>query len=380
MNISQKSRRSFFSSHGLHRRILSILLMAAALAAVFAFPAFAQSTYIITDGATVIVHTTRATDARKIISEAGVDLRESDTYTTQETDGVSEIIINRVKMVSVDDGGQLSVIGSYGGTVADVLNTLRITLADSDRLSCGLEDPVTDGMEITITRVQRETLEYDKRIPYETLRYESSALAEDDQQILSAGSDGLMHVTAEITYENGREVSRTIQNTQILTPASNEVVLFGVDRSVKEQVGRGLAPAAQSTVYTASAPSAPSAPAAAPVTVDEQNSSITTISGATLTYSKILSCKATAYTCEGYTGHTYSGTVARVGAIAVDPSFIPLGTELYIVADDGYCIYGYCVAEDTGGLIKGNRVDLYFDTYEECINFGYRPVTVYVLN
>ena len=53
---------------------------------------------------------------------------------------------------------------------------------------------------------------------------------------------------------------------------------------------------------------------------------------------------------------------------------------MYIVSDDGQYVYGYCVAEDTGGLIKGNRVDLYFDTYDECINFGYRPVTIYVLD
>ena len=107
---------------------------------------------------------------------------------------------------------------------------------------------------------------------------------------------------------------------------------------------------------------------------------LTTASGETYYYSKVLTCTATAYSCEGYVGHTYSGTVARVGAIAVDPSVIPLGTELYIVTNDGRYIYGYCVAEDIGGSIKGNKVDLYFDTITECWRFGVRTCTVYVLS
>lgn len=107
---------------------------------------------------------------------------------------------------------------------------------------------------------------------------------------------------------------------------------------------------------------------------------LTTAGGETYYYSKVLTCTATAYSCEGYVGHTYSGTVARVGAIAVDPSVIPLGTRLYIVTNDGRYIYGYCVAEDTGGSIKGNKVDLYFDTIAECWQFGVRTCTVYVLD
>ena len=376
----------------LRRRITAVLMMAAILVTIFALPAFAQNTYVITDGPNVIVHTTSSTDMREIISEAGLDLGESDTYTTQETDGVSEIIINRVKMVSVNDGGQLSVIGSYGGTVANILETLQISLDKNDRISHTLETEVYDGMEVTITRVRYETVEYEKSIPYETMQFESSALSNGEQQTLVAGSDGLMQVNAKIIYENGEEVGRSILDTQIITPAVNAITLYGVDRSVKEQEGRGIEPvvvagtgSSSNSTTTLSAPATSSeskqstTPETATITPSEEGGVITTASGTTLSYTKALSCNATAYTCEGYTGYTYSGTVARVGAIAVDPNFIPLGTEMYIVADDGYCVYGYCVAEDTGGLIKGNRVDLYFDTYNECINFGYRPVTVYIL-
>ncbi|TMJ11900.1 MAG: hypothetical protein E6H02_06415 [Bacillati bacterium ANGP1] len=65
--------------------------------------------------------------------------------------------------------------------------------------------------------------------------------------------------------------------------------------------------------------------------------------------------------------------VARRGVVAVDPSVIRLGTRLHV---DGY---GDAVAGDTGGAIRGYRIDLCFNTYEEAMQFGRRPVTVYIL-
>ena len=87
---------------------------------------------------------------------------------------------------------------------------------------------------------------------------------------------------------------------------------------------------------------------------------------------------ATAYTA-GYGGadyYTATGTSVRVGTVAVDKRVIPLGTKLYIVTNDGI-VYGTAVAEDTG--VKGDKIDLYFDTYQQCINFGRRGCTVYIL-
>ena len=43
-------------------------------------------------------------------------------------------------------------------------------------------------------------------------------------------------------------------------------------------------------------------------------------------------------------------------------------------------VAGFAVAEDTGGAIKENRIDLYFDTVEECLRFGRRECTVYLLS
>ena len=59
---------------------------------------------------------------------------------------------------------------------------------------------------------------------------------------------------------------------------------------------------------------------------------------------------------------------------------IPLGSRLFVIASDGSVVYGFATAEDTGGNIKGNKVDLYYNTESLCYSFGRRDVTVYVLN
>jgi 3D (Asp-Asp-Asp) domain-containing protein/sulfur carrier protein ThiS len=89
-----------------------------------------------------------------------------------------------------------------------------------------------------------------------------------------------------------------------------------------------------------------------------------------------ISMVATAYTanCAGCSGTTATGQRAGHGIVAVDPRVIPLGSHLYIPG------YGQAVAGDTGGAIHGNRVDLGFNSDADAMQFGRRPVTVYVLH
>lgn len=93
---------------------------------------------------------------------------------------------------------------------------------------------------------------------------------------------------------------------------------------------------------------------------------------------KVLYMRATGYapyTCGGSrSGRTATGIHAGVGVVAVDPRVIPLGTKLYIEG------YGYAVAADTGGAIKGNRIDLGHDTHSQAMRTGRRTVKVHVLN
>ena len=96
------------------------------------------------------------------------------------------------------------------------------------------------------------------------------------------------------------------------------------------------------------------------------------VSGRTITM------RSTAYTSDPSENGGYSttamGTAIRYGVAAVDPNVIPLGTRLYIEG------YGYARAEDTGGAIKGNRIDLVFGSKSQSNNWGRRTVRVTILN
>ena len=85
--------------------------------------------------------------------------------------------------------------------------------------------------------------------------------------------------------------------------------------------------------------------------------------------------EATAYSPyeDGNGSRTTMGTLVRRGIIAADPQVIPLGTKVYIPG------YGMATVEDTGGSIRGNRIDVAFDTYGECIKFGRQSITIYIV-
>lgn len=97
------------------------------------------------------------------------------------------------------------------------------------------------------------------------------------------------------------------------------------------------------------------------------------------TYRKVLTMVSTAYepsprSCGRYAdGFTAIGMKAQPGVVAVDPRIIPLRTRLYVEG------YGPAIAADVGGAIKGNRIDVFFNTVEEALRYGRRRVKVYIL-
>lgn len=76
----------------------------------------------------------------------------------------------------------------------------------------------------------------------------------------------------------------------------------------------------------------------------------------------------------GNNSYTACGTLVRHGVIAVDPSFIPLGTRVYIPG------YGEAIAEDIGWGIQGNFIDVAFDTHEEALAFGRQDLEIYIMD
>ena len=317
--------------------------------------ASAETTYMIHDAGKISYYTTSATDPEAVLDEVGLVLGIDDTYTTQESNGYTGIFVQRVQMVTINNGGQILVTGSYGETVEALLNRLNVVLDGDDSISADLAEETYDGMEIVINRISNVTEVYSRALAYETEYVVDPELPEGETRILIAGSEGEELCTATVTYEDGREISRSVVTSKVTLAPVNQVVA----------VGSAVAPEAVSgELYIG-------------------NGVIITADGDVLTYVDEISSLATAYTCEGWgrPGITATGTIARVGEIAVDPKYIPYGTRVFIVSEDGEYVYGVATAEDTGhpDFICGYRIDLYMDTEYECIQFGARRCRVYVL-
>lgn len=99
-------------------------------------------------------------------------------------------------------------------------------------------------------------------------------------------------------------------------------------------------------------------------------------------YKEVLDIKATAYAPGAHDNDqwgdkTFLGTDIRPGVVAVDPDVIPLGSKLYIQYPDGHG--EHAVAEDTGGAIKGNRIDIAKTSVDKAQDFGIKNVKVFVV-
>ena len=331
-------------------RICALALVLVASVTILSQTVFAKNTFVITDGDNVTVHTTYATDPAVVLDEVGLLLNKDDTYTTQIRDDVSEITVQRGQTVTIDNCGKTVQAVTYGETVGELLNRLGITVVEDTELSVSTDTKTHDGMEFSIANTVVSEDNYTTVIPFETIYQETALLKEGTQVVLTQGVEGQMACTANVTYVNGQETSREILTQTVITEATAKVVAVGT--------GNGT-------------------PKGEPIIGDGV---IITETGDVVTFTHRETYTATAY-CRVEEGGqvTATGTPTRVGAIAVDPRYIPYGTRMFIVTQDGQYIYGVATAEDCGGNIKGKRLDLFYETMDECVIFGVRDCDVYFL-
>lgn len=389
--------RRAFSRYPLCARcaVLALGLIAAALTALLLPDS--RHTYRLTDGSVYQTIRTSQTDPQAVLELAGRPLLGSDRLSVQAGQGDTSLQIQRARMVSIQADGATIMAECTADTVGGVLEAMGITLGEEDILRPAASTPMQDGMTITVIRVEHRELVTEQAIPCQTLTVLDLSLPVGESRVDDEGADGLSRTTTYITYEDG-EVAEHHQQTEIVAMPRARRVSTGITHAALEGTATlevyqpPKAPASSSKPSSGSS-SGSSKPASSSnssgSTASYTNAAgissasggvLTTSSGETFNYTKKLSCSATAYTTEGFDEkHNASGNIARVGTVAVDPKVIPLGTALYIVTDDGEYIYGYCIAEDTGGAVKGNIVDLFFNTLAECYAFGRRSCTVYVL-
>ncbi len=259
-----------------------------------------------------------------------------------------KIDIERAVEVKVEVDGQELKILTTEDTVDEMLEVEGIEVRNSDKLSHPRDLPIEDGLKLTVTRVDERVIRESQSIDYATVVKKDEEALKSVTKLIQEGQTGEKVITTKIIYEDGKEVGRKVLNEIIAKEPVQKIISVG--------------------------------------TLATLNLSRGNVSN--IIYRSVIKAQATAYTADfastgkrpgdkGF-GRTATGTIARrnpngYSSIAVDPRVIPLGTKLYIEG------YGYGIAEDTGGAIKGNIVDVYFDSNAECIKWGRRTVNVYIL-
>lgn len=329
-----------------------VLIFMLSVTALLSQRAFA-TTYVINDGDRVVTYTTFATDPAEVLGQAGVPLEEYDTYITKASDGEATITINRAQKITVRYHGENTVVYSNGETVGQLLKRLGMELTDQDVLSVDQLEETYDGMEISVDRIItcRET--FAATVPHDTQYSWEETLPQGTEKVLTRGQDGELLRTADVTYVNGRQTRRSVLSETMLRPPVTEIIGVGIGQVQEEAADKPVIGEGYITLPT----------------------------GEVLTYTHTDTVEATAYTHtdKGCDKVTATGTTVRWGTVAVDPTRIPYGTRMFIMANDGSYVYGIATAEDCGGDIKGDRMDLYMPTYQQCREFGRRRCTLYFL-
>lgn len=333
---------------------MALLALPLVLLVVLAQTAFAENTYVITDGDRVLVYTSSATDPAAVLDEAGLALGADDTYTTQPGLGVSEITVRRRQEVVVKNGSETLEVHSMGETVAELLGRLKIELDQNTTVSVPLDSFTSDGMTIVLSRVLRTTESYSTSVPHGKSYCYDSSIPAGTEKVLTEGVDGQMLCTAHVVYVDGVETQRTLLSSTVTRQPVDELIAVGTG-------GMSTTPGYVND---------------RPIIGDGY---IITGTGELLTFTDMIECTGTGYSRNGLLRYTYSGTIVEIGSVAVDPDVIPLGTRMFIMSKDGEYIYGVATAEDIGAGVEGAWVDLYFATSDECWVFGKRPCYVYIL-
>lgn len=338
------------------RRRLLMLAVAAAVSTGAGYGTFAwlEKDVVIYDNGKVITCKTMKSTFKDVLDQNGIVVGEHDYINVPLESGLqttkrNEIHIKRAVPVYITADNKRTEIMTYRDTVAEMFSDSPVVPKGNDRLEgAELTDRITSGMELKIVRVSERVESETETLPYGIQRRANRRMDEGTERVAQAGREGVLQRLYRVVMEDGVEVSRQLMSENVIQSPVNMIVEFG-------------------TVLNH-----------------------TTSRGEVVRYSKVLEMKATAYTASlkdtgkapGHPlfGITATGMKARKGVVAVDPKVIPLHTKLYVEILGDTPDYGFCIAGDVGGAIKGNKIDLYYDSQEYVDRFGVKKVRVYILN
>jgi len=279
-----------------------------------------------------------------VLQDKGVEVGPKDKVQPSLETKVSENDVIKLRTpvkVQITANGTRFDVQTAENTVKDMLEAEKGTLNDQgikfekdiDEVFPGLDTNIEEDLDIKIVQVETKEIVETEAIKFDTIIENDADLDISVQKVKSEGIDGKKEIAYNVVYKDGVEVSREIKSTKTISEPQNEVIIKGTNQVYASRGGENI------------------------------------------TYKKKVSCISTAYTGGGITatGRTPVRNIGGLSTIAVDPSVIPLGSKVYV---DGY---GYAIASDTGGAIRGNSVDLYLNSTSDCRNWGRKQVNVLVV-
>lgn len=264
------------------------------------------------------------------------------------TDGMQITVVSPKKInVSAKGGSKKFTVETQCETIGQLMLELKKNTGIGYKTAEGRSssEKLKDGDTIELREVKEEIYTETEEIPFSREEEKTEELFEGETKTVQQGAPGKKLITMKTVFYDDEQVDNYCIERKVVAEPINEKILVGTKKKeVKPEV----------------------------VTSKE-------IGG--LKYSKVVTMNATAYcpcaSCNGsWAGQPSTmGLKVQHGIVAVDPKFIPLGTKLYVEG------YGYAIAADTGGAIKGNRIDLCYNSHREALSsgWGHTNVTVYVL-
>ncbi|UDK94991.1 DUF348 domain-containing protein [Lysinibacillus sphaericus] len=283
---------------------------------------------------------------KDILKEANIEVSEHDSLAQgldTEVGADNKIDIQKAFQVTLVDGLENRQVWSTSTTVANFLKQQGIQLNEFDRVENNLEDVITPESKIAVVRVEKVIDVVEDSIDFAIEKKQDASLLKGKQKVVTTGEKGIVSRTYEVVKENGKIVAKNLQSENVIKEPKKQVVAVGAKKLVASAttVSRGSAePASGKEFYVT----------------------------------------ATAYTpyCKGCSGTSATGINLRSGSglkvIAVDPSVIKLGSKVWVEG------YGTAIAGDTGGSIKGNKIDILVQTDAQARNWGRKKVRIKVLN
>nr|WP_245247333.1 MULTISPECIES: 3D domain-containing protein [unclassified Paenibacillus] len=302
---------------------------------------------------------TKESVLQRILDEQGISVGEHDRVSHSleaSMESGDRIIIEKAKPVQLTDGGQTKTVYTTGKTVEQLFADLQITLSELDKVTPALDSVIDENSEVKIVRIKKDVEEIQEPIAFDTVKKNEPKLIRGKEQIVQEGQEGILLKKKEKVFENGVLVSEQIVDEKIQTESVQKIIAVGTKNPV--------------VVLSSSSP-----------TMEEL-----TKNGVKFDVKQVLNnVKLTAYSAGPAStgkdpdhpqyGITASGARVTEGrTIAVDPKVIPMGWWVYIEG------LGFRRAEDTGGAVKGNKIDVYFESHDYAVRFGTKQgKTVYVI-